>query len=168
MRSRSCDTETYLAGGAVSRQRHSRERPAHHSAAQLTWHTAGASGPIARISLSFPELQLPQLVTAYYYADLFDDRCSLQGHLGDQCGTALADTSDLQPATYCFYPVLQANQSRPVAEVRAADAVVLHRQPHTAGVCRHAERHGRCVCMLGRVGQSFGRDLIRRDLDALR
>jgi hypothetical protein len=44
----------------------------------------------------------------------------------------------------------------------------MNRQPHAAGVCGHAERHGGCVCMLGRICQSFGRDVIRRDLDTLR
>jgi hypothetical protein len=96
------------------------------------------------------------------------NRRSLQGHLGDQCRTALVDAADLHPSTQCFHPVLQADQSRPVAEVRAADAVVLNRQPHAAGVCRDAERHGGCVCMLGRICQCFGRDVIRRDLDTLR
>ena len=42
------------------------------------------------------------------------NRRSLQGHLGDQCRTALVDAADLQPATYCFHPVLEADQSDPL------------------------------------------------------
>src|SRR6266702_1062515 len=64
--------------------------------------------------------------------------------------------------------ILQADESRALAGIRSADAIVADRQHQAAVACCERNLHMRRLRMLRRVGQGLRRDVVRRDLDRLR
>src|SRR6266566_4618751 len=95
-------------------------------------------------------------------------KLEVERQLGDDLRSRVGPTVEPERAAERLDSVVEADDPRAACCVNSADAVVANRQQQAALAPLERNVNARCLRMLSRVGESLGRNEVRRHLDRLR